>query len=426
MQRVTGVISLEILEREDPLAAIATVVTSVRAGVGGRLVLVSGEAGAGKTSVVRKLTDSVPTGMDVLMGACDSLRTPRPAAPLLDWAVQRGAQAPERRQDLFDVAFDMLRDPVVAIIEDAHWADEATRDLLLFLGRRIRDTNAALLVTYRAEEVVHPHPLVAVLAELATTSPLRVPVEPLSLGAVTRLASGTGVDPASLHRRTGGNAFFVTECLSSGGDVPETLRGAVLARAGRLSPAGRAALDIASVVPARIELWLADALGAPIDGVDECVTRGLLVSEGDAVRFRHELAREAVHDAVPPGARRKLHGRATSALIDAPSGHVDHARVVHHAVEAGADELALRHAPLAAADAAAAGARREAVAHLEIAVARSGRLPRPERRMLWARLAEQRATIGDHDAAMTLSLIVSTSANAWKPHVSAGFWVPAG
>ena len=105
----------------------------------------------------------------------------------------------------------------------------------------------------------------------------------------------------ALHLRTGGNAFFVTECLGGQGEVPETLRGAVLARAGRLAPSGRTALDVASVSPGSIELWLLDALGAPLEGVDECVTRGLLVSEGDSVRFRHELARQAVHDAVPPG-----------------------------------------------------------------------------------------------------------------------------
>lgn len=419
----------EILEREGPLATIADVIGSVQAGEGGRLVLVSGEAGSGKTSLVRTLAESVSPAVEVLVGRCDNLRTPRPAAPLLDWLLDRGASAPAQRQDIFPVALEMLGGPVVAVIEDAHWADEATLDLLLFLGRRVRDTSAVLLVTYRPEEAVPPHPLSAVLGELATTSAVRVPVEPLSIGAVTRLARGTDVDPIELHRRTEGNAFFVTECLSSGGGVPDTLRGAVLARASRLSRAGRRALDVASVAPARIELWLADVLGAPLEGVDECVATGLLVTEGDAVRFRHELAREAIHAALPLGDRRELHARAAGALIDSSSDEVDHARVVHHAVEAGADDVALRHAPRAAAAAAAVGARREAVAQLEVAVARSGRLTPNERRELWARLAQERATLGDHDAAIVayeraLDLAVQVGDDRARGELLARMWAP--
>lgn len=225
-------------------------------------------------------------------------------------------------------------------------------------------------------------------------------VDPLSLEAVERLASGTGSDPTELHRRTGGNAFFVTECVASGGEVPESLRDAVLARVEHLDGPVRAALDVVSAAPARMELWLAERLGASLDGIDGCITRGLLLADGEAVRFRHELAREAIHEVLPPGVRRVLHRSAATALAQPPGGDVDHARVVHHALAGGDDGAVLRHAPRAAATATAAGARREAVAHLEAAVARSGRLRTERRRQLWAQLADERSALGAHDAAI--------------------------
>lgn len=178
------------------------------------------------------------------------------------------------------------------------------------------------VATYRVDEVGPGHPLFVALGDLATTGPVRVQVRPLSVEGVAALAAeqdaehvaGRDVDPVELHARTGGNPFFVTECLSAGGDVvPETVREAVLARAAGLTLAGRAALDAVSAVPGGTDLWLADGLGAGgdgRDGLDECVARGVLLADGTGVAFRHEPARMAVHDAVPPVRRRELHRRA--------------------------------------------------------------------------------------------------------------------
>ena len=400
---------LSLVERDEALGGLGELLAAVRRGEPGRLVLLGGEAGAGKTAVVSAFVDGLQRDVLVLVGACDSLRTARPFGPLLDWAAVRAPQVATMinggapRPEIFEAALHMLSQGLtVAVLEDLHWADEATLDLLAFLGRRLHRTETVLLATYRADEVGPPHPLATVLGELSTVRPVRVAVPPLSADAVARLAGGRAIDAADLHRRTGGNAFFVTECMSAGAgeDVAATARDAVLARAARLDRDARAALDIVAAVPGRAELWLIAAMGAPGSGVDECVTRGLLVAEAGAVRFRHEIAREAVHSALPPVRCLQIHVRAVAALRSRPVGSVDHARVAHHAAEAGDVDGVLTHAPLAAAAAEAAGARRQSVAHLELAVQHADRLDRAARVHLLSRLADQLNLLGRHDDAI--------------------------
>lgn len=203
---------MALVERDEPLAALRDLARGVRRRDGRHLALVSGEAGAGKTAIIREFVASCPRDVATLVGGCEPLRTPRPFGPLLDWLRDRdGAPAsalvaPPSRIEAFESALELLtRQPTVAVIEDAHWADEATLDLLHFLGRRLHGTSAALVVTYRADEVGADHPLAVVLGDLATEVPLRIPVVPLSPAGVSLLAAGHDVDVAQLHQRTGGN-----------------------------------------------------------------------------------------------------------------------------------------------------------------------------------------------------------------------------
>ena len=414
-----------LVERAPTLALLSGVAAALRDGTGGQLVLVAGEAGAGKSAVIDAFIRSLPTGVDHVLGWCDSLRTPRPLAPLSDWAMQRDPALATaiadgtRRSELFDRALELLaREPIVAVIEDAHWADDATLDLLSFLGRRLDRTRAAVIVTYRSDEIGRSHPLAAVLGDLASTGPMRVSIPAISAAGVAELMDDGheahhdhhghddhddhddhdgAVDHVELHRRTGGNAFFITECLSSvAGIVPVSVREAVLARASRLGPDARSALDAIAIVPGRAELWLAEALGSAGPAVDECVELGVLVNEGGTVRFRHELARESIDAALLPSRRLALHHRAISSLLSPPGRSVDHARVTHHAVHAGDIDVVLAHAPAAATAAVRAGARREAVAHLELAIEHAGSLTSGDQLDLWSRLAEQRALLGHH------------------------------
>lgn len=134
----------------------------------------------------------------MLWGACDALRTPRPLGPLLDLAptagpaLQGAVLGNSSREKLFAATLATLRDrdrPTAMVIEDAHWADEATLDLLSFLGRRVDTTNALLLVTYRDDEVHSTHPLRAVLGELSGALCSRITLRPLSLPSVAALAA---------------------------------------------------------------------------------------------------------------------------------------------------------------------------------------------------------------------------------------------
>jgi DNA-binding CsgD family transcriptional regulator/tetratricopeptide (TPR) repeat protein len=364
---------MQLLEREPALDALGGWLAEARAGRG-RLVLVAGEAGVGKTTLMAAFAARQRPLARVLWGACDPLTTPRPLGPLADVAPAIGGQL-ERllgeeapRERLFPALLERLAAPGVAtvlVVEDAHWADAATLDLLRFLGRRLGAAPVLVVVTYRDDAVGPAHPLRLVAGDLATSAVVRrLRLAPLSRQGVAVLAGPHGLDPAALHERTGGNPFFVTEVLAAGDEaIPATVRDAVLARAARLPAAARAVLDAAAVVAPPVEPWLlAEAAGAPPAGLDECVAAGMLREEPGGVGFRHELARLAVEGALAPGRRAGLHGRVLAALLARPGVAADPARLAHHAEGAGDAAAVLAHAPVAARRAAALGAHREAAA----------------------------------------------------------------
>lgn len=362
----------ELLERDQLLAGLADELAQARAGRG-RLVLLAGEAGAGKTAVVRRFCER-QSSVAALWGACDPLFTPRPLGPLLEIAgetegeleeaIRTGAGPHQIVSALLKLASE--RPPTIVVLEDVHWADEATLDLLRLLARRVGQSRALVLATYRDEELDRAHPLRIVLGEIATGRAVaRLTIEPLSPAAVAQLAAPAGVDPGELHRQTGGNAFFVTEVLAAGGDgaSSHTIRDAVLARAARLSEEGRALLDAVAVAPPRVELWLLDEVaGDSIDALEECLVSGMLTSGSGTVAFRHELARLAIEASLGPRRRRELHRTALASLAVPPSGDPDVVRLAHHAEAAGDGDAVLLYAPQAADRAAALGAHREAAA----------------------------------------------------------------
>jgi DNA-binding CsgD family transcriptional regulator len=254
----------------------------------------------------------------------------------------------------------------VLVIEDVHWADEATLDLLRFLARRLGPAATLLVVTYRDDEVGPLHPVQLLAGDLASSALVRrLRLAPLSRQAVAVLAGPHGVDPAALHERTGGNPFFVTEVLAAGHEaIPATVADAVLARAARLSRPARQVLDAAAVVAPPVEPWLlVEAAAAAPAQVDECVAAGMLQGQvAGGVGFRHELARLTVERALGPGRRADLHGRALAALLTQPGATPDPTRLAHHADGAGDAAAVLAYAPVAARRAAALGAHREAAA----------------------------------------------------------------
>jgi tetratricopeptide (TPR) repeat protein len=365
-----------LLERSDSLAALRGALDEAGNGQG-RLVFVTGEAGVGKTSLVGAFCDAADGRVRVLAGACDPLFTPRPLGPLADVAAQTGgglaelvdAGAPPH-QVMTALSDELQLRRTVLVLEDVHWADEATLDVLRLLGRRVRSLATLAIATYRDDELDSTHPLRLVLGDLVrlqTTTRLRL--TPLSASAVASLAEPVGVDAEALYRNTGGNPFYVTEVLAAPGEeIPATVRDAVLARTAGLSDRARRLLDAAAVVPPSAELWLLEALTDDIAGLQECLSSGMLTHAGDAVAFRHELARLAVEEELPPNRRLALHRQALQALADRRNGVPDLERLAHHADAAGDAEAVLRFAPAAAERAASLGAHREAAAQYERAL----------------------------------------------------------
>jgi DNA-binding CsgD family transcriptional regulator len=254
-------------------------------------------------------------------------------------------------------------DPTVLVIEDIHWADEATLDVLRLTARRIESMRVLILLSYRDESLDSAHPVRVMLGELTSgIARTRVGLAPLSADAVSQLAEPPGLDGQELYRVTGGNPFFVTEVLASGGaEIPATVRDAVLARAARLTAAARDVLEAVAVATPHAELWLVEALSGEIDSrLDECIASGMLVSVDGAVLFRHELARLAIEESLPAARRLTLHRLALEALGSHGDGVVDLARLAHHAEAAAEREAVLTLAPAAGAHAASVGAHREA------------------------------------------------------------------
>jgi DNA-binding CsgD family transcriptional regulator/tetratricopeptide (TPR) repeat protein len=363
----------DLLEREADLAALADTLEAVRGNSRGRLVLVSGEAGVGKTSLVRRFCDEVAKPARILSGGCDSLFTPRPLGPLFAVAEDAGRELEQvvttgalPHEVVAALAREFLeRAPTVFVLEDVHWADEATLDVLKLLARRVESVPALVVATYRDDELDRSHPLRIMVGELASSDAVtRIKLAPLTAAAVAQLAEPHRVDSVELYRKTDGNPFFVVEALAARSDeLPDTIRDAVLARAARLSPAAQELLEAVSILPQRAALWLLEALaGEAIAGVDECLSAGMLTAEGSSVGFRHELARLAVAESVPLTRAVELHRSALAALADPRGLKPDLARLAHHAEAAGDVAAVVRYAPAAAARAASLGAHREAVA----------------------------------------------------------------
>ena len=249
-----------------------------------------------------------------------------------------------------------------------HWADEATLDLLRYLGRRIQHLGVLLLVTYRDDALVTNDPLRLTFGALASQrATRRLGLSTLSMSGVATLAHGSGIDPTELHRLTAGNPFFVTEVLQAGRHgVPVSIRDAVLARTKTLSASARDALDTAALIGARMQPELLLSLIDNPFFVDELISHGLLIKDGDDLRFRHEIARVAIEGAIPPYRKAAIHTTVIEALL--ASGCNDDARLAFHAEGAGNAELVLVDAPRAGGRAAGLGARREAAAEYERAL----------------------------------------------------------
>ena len=366
--------ALRALERDGQLAEIAAAFAEAQANRG-NVVLISGEAGIGKTTLVRAFLADLDPSVRVLAGICDDLMAPRTLGALRDATLAtngplRQALAAGSLDDVMTSAVVEFAGPAptVLVIEDLHWADDATLDVLGHLARRIESSPTLVVLTFRDDELSGAHPLRRLLGILSAASPTRLRLEPLTIGAVRELANDDGRDAAALHSTTGGNPFYVVEALAAApGDVSPTVAATVLARVHRLSAGCQKALEQLCVVPGTIEFELAEELlGRSIDLLGEAEERRIIEMRPTGIGFRHELTRRALEHSLPAIVRRSANRSIIRALLDTEP--LDLARLVHHASGAGDDRTIVAYAPAAGREAAKVGSHRQALIHYEAAL----------------------------------------------------------
>ena len=386
------------LERDAELSALGQHLDAVVSGRAGIAVFVGGEAGVGKTALLREVALRRSPGVRLLSAGCEPLLAARPLGPFSDLGGELGGldELVDGRGTPYEVASCLLEQirgsgPTLLVIEDVHWADEGTLDVLRLLAPRVGDVAVLLVVSYRDDELGPWHPVRILIGELGAARAIkRMRLVPLSPSAVATMAEPFGADAAELYRRTAGNPFFVTELLAEGTGMPATVADAVLARAARLDPASRKALEAVAVAGSTAERWVLDRV-VPGAGelLEDAVGGGLLMSSDESLSFRHELAREAILSVLGAYRQASLHRAVLEALRSPPWGESDLARLAHHAIGAADAEAVLEIVPRAARQASSRGAHREAAVLYEQAARFADAAPLEDRAALYGRMSRE-------------------------------------
>ena len=412
-QRVSAAV---MVGREEPMQLLHEALISTREGEG-RLVVVGGEAGAGKTRLVTEFLARADDAMPLQGGCLELGQAVMPLAPLAGILRQLGRELGEERTisligpelsgflpgrpqlaldpqwtgqlgmfEAFRAALTQLagESPVIVVVEDLHWADRSTLDLVAWLARNLGGSRVLVVATFRSDEMRRSHPLRPVLAELGRLpSVSRIELEPLTDQEISELLTGINGSPvpAPLARqvadRAEGNAFFAEELFAGAGEdgVPLTLRDILSARVEALPEPAKEVLRIAAAAGRRVDHRLLEVVASlqPEDldaGLRAAVEAHALVQDGDGFRFRHALLQEAVHDQLLPGERSRLHRAFADALLTEPALAAGGAESVdselaHHAMAAHDLDLAFRSMVRAGERAHALFAFSEAQRHLE-------------------------------------------------------------
>jgi DNA-binding CsgD family transcriptional regulator len=360
----------ELLERDRELALFGRAFESAATGTGTGIAL-SGESGAGKSALVASALRATH-GLRVLRGQCEPLRTPRPLGPVRDLGLaglEELVRSDARLSDIGEHVYATLgAEPTVVVVEDLHWIDEASAEVLRFLARRVESAPLVMVLTYRDDEIGLRHPGRGLLGDVAALDGLTtVQLAPLSVGAVATAVAGTGLDPSRVHALTGGNAFFVSQVAKDPDrPLPPSVRDAVLARVADVDLGDLEVLQLIACAPDRLDDRVLPLVDVDLPTLRRLNETTLLGRDDHGLVFRHELARLAVESTIPPGGASVLHLRLLDALERLELN--DPAVLTHHAVAARDSLRATAYAQAAAAEATAAASNAEAAAFLEIAL----------------------------------------------------------
>lgn len=346
---------------------------------GGKIALVCGEAGIGKSTFVNQFLSQLDKNVHSAIALCDPLFTPRPLGPIRDLLASLqivDISDADEVKFYFEDFVNRLRDSkstLVLVIEDLHWVDQRTLDWLQFVGRRITQLPLLLIGTYRDDEVTVTHPLRAALATIAASSQVQLPLMPLSLTSITRMSENSPIEANHLLSITGGNPFFLTELLRTtidSGEVPSSISDAINSRLNNLPEQLQAFIEFLSSVLGTIPYNLLQSLTGDdsLPLVDDAIALNVLLASPSGVTFRHELVRLTAFNRVQPLKRRDYQTKILTALLSLTdkTSHLD--RIVHYAAEIQSAQILLKYAPQAATKAAHYGAHREAASYLAKAI----------------------------------------------------------
>lgn len=396
---------MQLFERSDVNARLEALANAA-AGGRGRVVCLVGEAGIGKSSVARQIAGRASGLLRVFWAACEDLSTPAPLAPLYDlarlfgWRLAISDDFSSRLATFNAVLAELSTSPTLVVIEDLHWADDATADFVRYIARRITTAPVLLIVTARDETEDAQHRLRRALGDVAVDCVERIELSRLSEATVRDAAKTLGRDGGAIYTLASGNPFLTMEMLRGAETVPSTVRDALLWRADKLERDARLALNAASIFPRRVErsLLLAMCTGLDAAAISECMAAGLLVSDGEFYAFRHEIARRAIEEALSERERAALNGAALQLLLSTVS--VGAARLTHHAVQSAEVGAICELAPRAAAEASEAGAHREAYRHYAAALTHADQFAPPRRAELFEKASYELQLIGRPDDAI--------------------------
>ena len=361
---------MELIERDGFLRSLETKFKSVIEGEG-HCILLSGEAGIGKTSLIKSFYKEKKDNCKIYQGTCDALFTPRPLAPIYDiiWQIQKDTKENELynvdRSLLFNQLFNGLeqqKKPVIIIIEDIHWADEATLDFIKFFARRIGRLQSLFILSYRDNEILDNHPLRNVLGQLPSDSLTRLQLQPLSRHAVEKMAEERGYKGEDVFSISGGNPFYVTEILASySPGVPDNIKDAILSVYHKQEKGTKNAWEICSVIPEGLEINRFGKIKSSWDeGMDHCFALQIIIIKNNRVVFKHELYRRTIEGSLSPFKRIALNKKMLELFLDSFEAEGEIERIVHYAKNANENKLVVKYAPIAARQAASVGADIEA------------------------------------------------------------------
>jgi DNA-binding CsgD family transcriptional regulator len=361
---------MELIERDGFLRSLETLFESVIEGEG-HCILLSGEAGIGKTSLIKSFYKEKKDNCKIYQGTCDALFTPRPLAPIYDiiWQIQKDTNENELhnvdKSLLFNQLFNGLeqqRKPVIIIIEDIHWADEATLDFIKFFARRIGRIHCLFILSYRDNEILDNHPLRNVLGQLSPDSITRLHLQPLSKDAVEKMAEERGYKGEDVFSISGGNPFYVTEILASySPGVPDNIKDSILSVYHRQEKGTKNAWEICSVIPEGLEINRFGKIKSSWDeGMDHCFALQIIIIKKNRVVFKHELYRRTIEGSLSPFKRIALNKKMLELFLDSFEAEGEIERIVHYAKNANENKLVVKYAPIAARQAACVGAHIEA------------------------------------------------------------------